>query len=423
VLPEQPDVRITVNVQGAPPCDLTLSYPLDPDHDAMLHAMHESGDLKGVIECRMHDNDYRLRDLRGPDGRVHGAWLYLRRHSGGSDRLVLCHWPGGRVTGSHAVPSRMTPEHREGQEYIARRGEDAGYAVELETSFAKGTRSDVVVRGTHTLAAEVQVSGIGVGTAMRRTRKATEAGACTAWFSSMKNPPWAFKVPTVQTNRREGMQAGGWTVSMGPRGLEWERCHPASRLERCPDGKGNWCGKWHHLWVPLRGLTVDDVVERVPAGGLVRLDTGVKQGTILTTPEDQTRWLEHVGPPAVPAQRRRPKSGAVRHSPYDAAKLRNRLAPQPSAQRRPSEQVGSGRLLDDRGHGWPITGIDCIACRRPLIRCEPRQRYHPECDPGSPKWTDADYREWHHRVEARKLAERGREVSERLVREVPPPCP
>lgn len=55
-----PEVRVTVAHPGSPPIDLTLSYPLDPQHDQLLRALHEGGNSRGVIECRMHDNDPKL---------------------------------------------------------------------------------------------------------------------------------------------------------------------------------------------------------------------------------------------------------------------------------------------------------------------------------------------------------------------------
>jgi hypothetical protein len=87
-----------------------------------------------------------------------------------------------------------------------------------------------------------------------------------------------------------------------------------------------WCGRLHPLWSPMFGLVVDDVVERVPAGELVRLDTGTKQGTVLTTPRDRGLWLEHSAEKPAPSQRQRSSTaGGIRHNPYAAEKLRGRL--------------------------------------------------------------------------------------------------
>jgi hypothetical protein len=133
-------VRVTLRLPGMAERDLTLRYPLDPEHDALLRSLH--GELKeGMLECRMHDDDPLLFDRRGADGRVRGAWLYLRRnHCAAPDAfpLSLCHWPNCFVRGTHLVPAAMTDEHRRRQEYIARRGTSLGYAVEIEKSIAPG---------------------------------------------------------------------------------------------------------------------------------------------------------------------------------------------------------------------------------------------------------------------------------------------
>jgi hypothetical protein len=55
----QADVRITVHRLFGEPRDFTLSYPLDPDHDAMLATIYREFGGRGgregqVIEDRMH---------------------------------------------------------------------------------------------------------------------------------------------------------------------------------------------------------------------------------------------------------------------------------------------------------------------------------------------------------------------------------
>lgn len=326
---ETHDVRITVSLPGGEPADITLSYPLDPQHLELLKALFAGGVQKGVIECRMHDDDPKLRGLRSRDGRVHQAWLYLRRSPNDHKKLLLCHWPGGFVTGTHAVPSPMTAEHRRRQEYVALRGEAAGYEVELERSIAPGTRSDVVIRGTATMTAEVQQTGIALPTVLRRDRSAVAAGAVPAWLSDTKAPHYAFKVAHVETNEREGMDPRTWTVSTGPRELEHEKCTPSSRLGHCPDRRRGWCGMWHPIWVPRPGLTVDDVVEQVPAGALVRLETGTAQGVVLVSPGDRDTWFAEVESDRLKAVRvpeQRDRQQTSNHANYSAEKLRRRIA-------------------------------------------------------------------------------------------------
>lgn len=318
------DVRITLHHESHPQ-DLTLAYPLPDEHGELLAELYRQGKLKGVIECRMHDDDPNLRDLRDPAGRVPGIWLYLRKINGA---LYLCHWPDGLAKGSHRVPSPMTAEHRARQEYIAVRGEAAGYRAVTENTFAKGTRSDVVITGSTTLCAEVQQGrNIPMGTVLKRTKLTHAAGATSAWFADHKNPRWAFRVPHVETNARYGMDPGMWTVSTGPRELRRELCTPSSPLPRCPDGHRTWCGRWHEVWAPIAGLSVDDVVEQAPAGALVSLDTGTKQGVILAPAADAAEWLEAHPVADVPQQRRTETStprATPRHAAYDAEKIRRR---------------------------------------------------------------------------------------------------
>jgi len=328
--PVPPEVRITLHTPGVQPLDLALSYPLDPHLAALLRTIHESGDVKHVLECRMHDDAPGLRDFRQADGRVHGIWLYLRTNPNaakGDFPLVLCHWPGSGIRGNHAVPSPMTAEHRRRQEYIALRGQASGYHVDLEKSLARGTRSDVVIVGDTTMTAEVQQSGITLPTVLRRDRAAARAGATPAWFADVKNPGYAFQVAHVETNERHGMHPRMWTVSTGPRRIEQEKCRPGTDRP-CPKTR-NWCGDWHPIWTPIPQLTVDDVVERVPAAELVRFHTGTGQGTILCSPADRDLWLQDHPELALPGRLRRQRSGdarsGIRHNEQVEASLRQRL--------------------------------------------------------------------------------------------------
>lgn len=168
---------------------------------------------------------------------------------------------------------------------------------------------------------------ITLGEVLRRTDKAISVGATPTWFADHKNPLWAFRVPHVETNERLGMNPGTWTVATGPRMLESERCRPGARVA-CPRGP-NWCGRTHLLWVPMLKVTVDAVVEMVPAGGLVPVVTGTRQGTILARPMDRDSWWEEHPPDEpdgilVPRQRGA-DDGHIRHRDYPAAKLRARL--------------------------------------------------------------------------------------------------
>lgn len=366
------DVRITMFSGDGEPTELTLSYPLDPDHEQLLHDLHDDGNAKGRLECRMHDDDPTLRDLRSADGRIHEAWLLIREISDPArgKRLILAHWPNTGITGSHAVPSRMTPEHRHRQEYIALRGQSCGYNVELEKRLANGFRPDAVITGAFAMAAEVQLSDITTASVRRRTAKAAEHNITSTWFAGSKDPVWAFKAPHVETNDRYGFDPRSWWVATGPRVLEYDRCQPGSRVP-CTTGR-NWCGQWHPMWRPILGLSVDDIVEQVPAGDLVRLDTGTKQGVVLTSRKDHDRWTSaHMA--AVPEQRNpsEPTSG-LRHNQYGATRLRQRI--QNDRRPTPAAVTAAMELVEPplhRPRPCPSCGREsraivdghCLACR------------------------------------------------------------
>lgn len=324
-----PEVRITVDrALDGHPVDVTLTYPLTGAQDTLLRELYEAGNRQGVIECRMHDDDPKLRHYRRPDGRVRGAWLLLAQWPDQPGRLLLKHWPGGLIGGTHAVPSRMTPEHRRRQEYIAARGASFGYAVELEKKLATGLRPDVVVVGTAaTMAAEVQMVPITASSLIRRSNGARAAGLESVWFPGVDARSYAFKVPHIETNERLGMAPRQWTVTTGPRTLVHERCGPSSR-QVCPtrrSGRRTWCGAWHPMWEPMSGLVVDDVVEQVPSGDLVRVDTRSRQGVILTRPADRDDFLAEIEVPAPRPPQWSEHQTTPNHADYPADRLERRL--------------------------------------------------------------------------------------------------
>lgn len=372
-----PEVRITVSLEGVL-SDITLSYPLDPEHEALLAALHENGNKPGQITCRMHDNDPRLRDLRSTDGRIHDAWLLIRKPKTG--RMILAHWPNTGITGRHTVPSRMTPEHLGRQEYIALRSEACGWGVELEKRLPNGFRPDVVITGDVEVAAEVQLSDITVAQVKRRTAKAAEFGLTSTWFAGSKGPVWAFKAPHVETNKRIGLEPRSWTISTGPRFLEHERCMTGSRVE-CPNGP-NWCDGWHMLWSPIPGLTVDDIVEQVPAAALVRLDTGTRQGVILTRPADKETWLAERSPtpPARPPRVNKP-DGPRHADNYSASSLRRRIEAS-----RSGVDVDTPERPRIEIRATPKTVIRyCATCPFPIWVEDPRRMQCQACiDAGKP---------------------------------------
>jgi hypothetical protein len=119
-------------------------------------------------------------------------------------------------------------------------------------------------------------------------------------------------------------------------------------------------------------VTVDTVVEMVPAGELVRVVTGTGQGTILARPSDQDQWWEE-HPPApdstVIPEQRGSGDGRVRHRDYSAVKLRARLdAPGSTvldrmlgagiSEARARQHIAAGAVRVDQE---PVTSADPLA--------------------------------------------------------------
>ena len=275
--------------------DITVSPYADETSLAVMEEVHghcRTVDGVGVLECREHDNDPRLAHLRGDDGRLHGAWMYLRKLN---DRWIICHSPNGLGVqfADHHVPVGKSPQHQWQQDYYARAANDAGWAAEQEVTLP-GTRADLILAGpAGRFAIEVQHSALSVPGVRARSRKMLSVGVPSIWSADHKNPAWAFKVPHVETNEPPYGTAprGSWTVSTGPRRVRPTKCVSGGALERCwmPRAR-DFCNGWHATFEPIAGLRVDDIAQRIPAGELVPLATGTKQGTILTLPGDHALW-------------------------------------------------------------------------------------------------------------------------------------
>lgn len=278
--------------------DISIGGPfVEPRSQAIIDEVYQNC-APGVLECREHDSDPRLAQMRDPaDGRVHDAWVYLQRRYN-KTRWVICHHPSGigRDFQSHVIPVGKSDQHQWQQDYISRAAEDAGFAAEQEVILPTGTILDIKIDGIDgPVGFEVQHSFLSVPKVVARTRKAHREGIPLVWSADHKNPDWAFRVPHIEAN---GSPNGAtprraWTVTTGPRRIISVACTPrnADLLDRCQKPRSrNWCGGRHPVFRPIEGLVVDDIAQRVPAGELVPLDTGLKQGVILVTATDRLLW-------------------------------------------------------------------------------------------------------------------------------------
>lgn len=285
-------VRATCHLDGQV-IDLVITPRPDPDTIAVLDAIHGNCG-KGVLECREHDDDERLAEFRGEDGQVHGAWCYLQKRK---QAWVICHHPNTRgIRLDNHVIHPMTDQHRWQQDYYARAAQAAGHEAQQEYTTSTGSRVDVLLRGTVEVGIEVQHSTLTLPKVRNRNRKTKAAGITSIWSADRPGPPFAFKVPHVETNElpHGALPRGRWTVTTGPRTPQSVICSPhnSDLMPQCIRPRArNWCGDAHPVWRPKHGVVVDDIAALAPAGELVPLDTRTRQGVILVDSADRDRYL------------------------------------------------------------------------------------------------------------------------------------
>jgi hypothetical protein len=278
--------------------DIVIGPLIDSTSQAVIDEIYQNC-AAGVLECREHDFDPYLAHLRDPsDGRVHGAWVHLKKNPARTKWIIAHSASGiGREFRSHEVPVGKSAQHQWQQDYISRAAEDAGFAVDQEVTLPTGTRLDVQVEGTVGIVGfEVQHSFLSVPKVRNRTRKAASEGIPLVWSADRKNPDWAFKVPHIEANQLPHgfTERGSWTITTGPRRIVSILCSPqnADLIPMCqkPARHRNYCGTHHPMFEPIRGLRVDDIAQQVPAGELIPLDTNTKQGIVLVAPADVELW-------------------------------------------------------------------------------------------------------------------------------------
>jgi hypothetical protein len=270
-----------------------------------------------MVECREHDDsdDPELVARRGPrDGRVHGIYVYLRKLHEGSpgERWVVVHFDG---RSNHELPSGKSVQHQREQDAWAEAADAAGYPSEQEVHLPTGVRCDLVIHGPEALVdIEVQRSYVKRSTAQSRTRKTVAGGLSPIW-STDHLTDWTRHnaVPHVRTNELpEGHSPRDeWFVVGGVREVQAEMCSPRNGSVCPARGAGRFCGRHHaRLLPPERGIRVYEVAERAPAGDLVTLNAGRKQGFVLVSAAGRDLWHELAGGesagPQVPQQRTGP---------------------------------------------------------------------------------------------------------------------
>lgn len=281
--------------------DISIGPYVDPISQDVIEEVYQNCGA-GVLECREHDHDPNFAHLRDPvDGRVHGAWLYVAKRNRKTLTILAhnstkCREELRGLRCSVEIHGGKSDQHQWYQDYISRAVDDVGFPVNQEVYLPSGTFLDVQVQGPIGLVGfEVQHSFLSLGKVRARTRKAISEGIPLVWCADHKDPDWAFKVPHFEANQLpDGLAPrGSWTVTTGPRRIIRVACSPqnADRLPRClKPRRRNWCGGWHPVFEPMRGLVVDSIAQQVPAGELIPLDTRLPQGVILTTAACYDLW-------------------------------------------------------------------------------------------------------------------------------------
>jgi len=238
--------------------------------------------------------------------------LYLRKRDG---EWWAVHYESGRCA-SIRLPGPMSDEHKRQTEYWARAAQDAGWRVQLEHALHTGTRPDALIHGPVTTGVEVQRSSMTASRAVIRTQKAATAGVADLWFAGRDgSPPWAWRVPTVlprELGIDRPLDGDTWTTmpprravtAAGLRVLRAVKCEVGNgSFDRCPYGQ-RWCGKYHPRPAPWRGVVVDDVAAKFPAGEIVllrfwgvvvRLGSRRRDAIFLVSPADFRRYEEMTG--------------------------------------------------------------------------------------------------------------------------------
>jgi hypothetical protein len=222
--------------------------------------------------------------------------LYLQRRRG---QLVAAHWGHSGLADTHTITHGMTDEHRYQTDYIQRAAEDAGFATEKEYVLP-GVRLDAAIFTDWSVTGiEVQRSKITARTARSRTTKAGRSGALSVWFNDRDDrAPWFGRVPSIGMNRRPWDTVPprySAVVGSGTGHIKAVRCTSSSGIV-CRDRRTGWCGAYHPVREPLRGLFVDNIAEMVPLGQLVpmrfRLATKPDPVIYLVPPDSLRRYEE-----------------------------------------------------------------------------------------------------------------------------------
>jgi len=253
-------------------------------------------------------------------------------HIGGTNPGLYIKSIGGEWWAAHyesgTCPSRrisagVSDEHKRQAEYWARAAQHAGWAVDLEHSLPTGTRPDALIFGPVLTGVEVQRSAMTVSGASQRTGRALAAGVTDLWYTAAGialvggklSPRWAHRIPTVGSDDMPwtGMPLPRTATATGMRRINAVQCI-GRFFALCPETGRQLCGKTHAIPEAWRGMTVDDVAERFPAGEIVALRMRGRSRTgnvFLVSVKDAALYEELTGYRASAPISPEPKTGTL----------------------------------------------------------------------------------------------------------------
>ncbi len=217
--------------------DITIGPFIDPVSQAVIDEVYQ-GRGAGVLECREHDDHPDLAQLRDPvDGRVHGAWVYLRKSR--DKRLwQLVHLANGigREFRTHEIPVGKSAEHQWQQDYYERAAQYAGYQTAQEVALSTDTRLDLTITRP--------------GRRVRCGDPAQSPGGAEGAGTHPEGPQGGHHLDLVGRSQGPGLRsrsrmsrptpcrtdyarADPVTVTTGPRRVIKARCEPEN-FQRCP---------------------------------------------------------------------------------------------------------------------------------------------------------------------------------------------
>lgn len=367
-------------------------FDIGPEVDArsrelmgLLHRRTSRSERTGreLVECRMHD-DSTNPELAGRRGRcdhgpactrIHGIFVSLVKRNVGTrgETWTVSHFD--RIA-SHVLRIGEGDEHKQEKYEWCEAFSASGWSVDTEVRIESGAVCDVLVEGSAgRYDIEVQRSYQRILDAKGRTTRIRRGGVEPVW-SAAGLTVWNENnsVPNVRTN--DLSEAIGsfrpvrdeWRIVGGLRDVEVEPCGPRYG-NLCPvKGIGRWCRGEHPRPVPMPGLRVYDVAERLPAGDIVSVTIGGPNPYEALMPASSRDLFVALGGLIVP------RKALIAPDPVTAAQIDAACKWEP--------REGFGSVLDQRQNVAIASPIcQTPGCGERLLLPRPGRVFCARCDP------------------------------------------